>query len=395
MAEIDGRPLTVVHVIANLADRLGGPVQACLGMAQAVAARGHRVAIHTTGWDLDGARRTGTEQIGDVAVHRHPVLAGNRWPISPALHRALDRALADADVAHVHSLYHFHDWSAARLCRRHGVPMIVRPHGTLDPYIRARGRAQKAVADFLFQRRALAGAAAIHYTSAAEAQLAADAVPDVPAAIVPLGIDAARLRALPAAGGFRARHPEIGARRIVLFLGRLAEKKGLDLLIPAFARSAEAHDLHLVLAGPDAGMGGAVAGWIADRAIRERVTLTGMVRGADKDALLADAWCFVLPSYSENFAVAAAEAMAAGLPVLLSDRVGIAEEAAIAGAALVGPPTVDAVTGQLACLAGDPARAGIMGAAGRALVAERYDWPVVARALETLYRRVAATRTAR
>ncbi|MGE0725090.1 MAG: glycosyltransferase [Alphaproteobacteria bacterium] len=382
-------PLTIVHVIANLADRLGGPVQACLGMAGAVAARGHRVSIHTTDWDVDGARRTGLETVDGVAIHRHRAILGDRWPVSPALHRALDRALSDADVAHVHSLYHFHDWSAARLSRRHGVAMIVRPHGTLEPYIRARGRLQKRIADTLFQRRALARAAAVHYTSAQEARLAADAVPGTPAAIVPLGIEAARYRALPPAGAFRARHRAIGGRRIVLFLGRLAEKKGLDLLVPAFARVADAHDLHLVLAGPDAGMGGAVAGWIEAHGLAGRTTVAGMVRGADKMALLADAWCFALPSYSENFAIAAAEAMGAGLPVLLSDRVGIAEEAAAAGAALVGPPSVETIAGQIATLAGDEGRARAMGAAGRALVAERFDWPVVACALEDLYRRVA------
>jgi len=383
------RPLAIVHVISDLAAAMGGPPRACLGMAAATAARGHRVEIHTTDWKDAGPPATAA----GVAVHRHKVDLGGPWPVSRALARALDAAVREADVVHLHSLYLFHDWAAARACRRHGVPFVLRPHGTFDPFVRARRRLAKAVLDRAFQARVTAAAAAIHCTSAAERDHVLAAAPGAAVAVVPLGLDDDAFRPLPPRGGFRARHPETGDRRIVLFLGRLAEKKGLDLLVPAFAAARRDHgDLHLVLAGPDHGMAQALDGPIAAAGIAGAVTRTGMVEGEAKRRLLADADLFVLPSYGENFGIAVAEALAAGVPVAVSDRVGIAPDLAAAGAALVAPATVEGTAAMLRRIAGDPAAAAAMGRRGRDLARRRYAWPAIAPALEALYRGVIGSR---
>ncbi len=363
-------------------------------MARAVARLGHQVAIYTTDREMAPEERVplGVPAMRDgVEIRVFRQHAPRVFATSFPLYRALAAATPGVDVVHVHSLYLFHDWAAPRLARKAGVPYMVRPHGTLDPFLWKRHRARKRVLEFLFQDRVLRQANAIHYTAAEEMALAAPYVHGAPGVIVPNGLDLGEYAVLPPQGQFRARHPEIGDRRIVLFLGRLNFKKGLDLLVPGFAQACTRHaDLHLVIAGPDDGMLAETRGFVAAAGIADRVTFTGMLTGADKLAALADAYCFALPSYSENFGIAIVEAMACGLPVALSDKVNIWSDVAAANAGLVGPPTVDEVARQITALAADPAAARAMGEAGRRLARERYSWDSIARQLESVYRSLAA-----
>ena len=384
--------MRILHVISSLDPALGGPSFACVAMARAVAAKGHEVAIYTTDFGQEGSAPATGEAVLEAGVETRtfPVRRPKGWKRSPALARALRRDLAGFDLVHLHSLYLYHDWVAGDACRTLGVPYIVRPHGTLDPYIRDRYRFLKALLGLLFQDRVLRHAAAIHYTTEEELRLAAGHDGGAPGAVVPLGLDPATVvGGDPAA--FRARYPGIGARRIVLFLSRLHEKKGLDLLIPAFAGPAETQDLHLVLAGPDDGMAGPAGAMLAAAGLAGRATVTGMLEGAAKRDAYAAAELFALPSYSENFGIVVLEAMAAGLPVLISDRVNLWREVAAAEAGIVVPCRVEAVEQALAGLVGDRAAARAMGERGRTLVAERFAWDRVADTLIALYDSVAAS----
>ena len=193
-------------------------------------------------------------------------------------------------------------------------------------------------------------------------------------------------------GRFRAAHPRIGDRPVVLFLGRLNFKKGIDILVHAFSEALRAAPrAHLVIAGPDGGLRARTEAWIGAHGLRDRTTLLDMVTGPDKLALLADADLFVLPSWTENFGIAVIEALACGLPVVVSDRVNLWREVAGAGAGWVVPPapgpTRDAIVEALR----DPVRAREKGARGRDLVAERFAWTRIATRMEEVYASVAGT----
>jgi glycosyltransferase involved in cell wall biosynthesis len=287
----------------------------------------------------------------------------------------------------------YHDRAAGNACRRHGVPYIVRPHGTLDPYIRKRHRARKYLLEFWFQNRILRGAAALHYTAEDEQRLAAPYAHNPRGFVVPNGIDLDEFSDLPPKGAFRARHPEIGGRPIILFLGRLNFKKGLDLLAPAFGRVLNAgQDAHLVIAGGDEGMAEDTRRRLAEAGALERTTFTGLIAGEERLAALADASVFALPSYSENFGIAVVEAMACGLPVVISDQVNIWREVAAADAGLVSGCDARAVADNLVSVLSDPARAEAMGRNGRALARDRYSWDGIAPSLEKAYEDVLAGR---
>ncbi|MGE0422877.1 MAG: glycosyltransferase [Reyranellaceae bacterium] len=374
----------------------GGPAQACVEMAAAVARRGHEVSIYTTNWKEGGVEDVPTDRpvVRDGFTIRYfPVQAPRFWKPSLALARALSRDMAGFDVVHLHSIYLFHDLVGGHYARRHGVPYIVRPHGMLDPYIRAHHRARKWLMEVTFQNRVLRHATAIHYTSDIEREISTPFAMGAPPKVVPLGVDLSGFDALPSPDIFHQRFPETRGKTIVLFLSRLHFKKGLDLLVPAFAELASSDpSLHLVIAGPEDGMQSQCQAWAARDGVADRVTFTGMLRGTDKLSAFAAARLFALPSYSENFGIAAVEAMAAGLPVVVSDQVNIWRELQAGGGATVIACDRARLVAAMAPLLADGEAAAEMGRRARATVDRLYRWDNVAAALETMYSDAAGTR---
>ncbi|HEV3109593.1 MAG TPA: glycosyltransferase [Candidatus Binataceae bacterium] len=184
--------------------------------------------------------------------------------------------------------------------------------------------------------------------------------------------------------------PEAAGRKVILFFGRLNFKKGLDILTRAFGQLArKREDIVLVIAGPDTeGYGAKVRGWLEDEGVRNRTIFTGMLTGARKNAVLAGATVFVLPSYSENFGIAVVEAMAAGQPVVISRHVNICREVADAEAGLVVDTDPDKVAQAMETLLDDPALAQRMGRNGKSLVRDRFTWNSAGPKLMELYMRV-------
>ena len=198
----------------------------------------------------------------------------------------------------------------------------------------------------------------------------------------PYGLDLAEFRELPAAGTFRAKYPVLADKPLILFLSRLSPQKGLDLLIPAFAKFAatDSTGAMLVLAGPDSGgYETMVRGWVKEHRLGSRVLFTGLLHGADRVAALRDAEILALPSRHENFGIVVAESLAAGTPVLISNEVNIWREIEAAGAGGVVEPNIEAVEAGLRKWMSDADHRRGAGEKGRAFVFERYDWAKIAR----------------
>jgi len=380
--------LRILHVIGDLAPESGGPAKAGFEMARAVARRGHDVAIYAT--DFGQPPEMPRDRMRDgVRIRLFPLQQPKIWLASWALRRALEADIPGFDVIHLHSLYLFHDWVMRDLARRYRKPYLLRPHGTLDPYIFQRRRLKKVLFDHWFQNGLLAAAAAIHYTAEDEMRLAEPYVHGAPGVVIPNGLDPGEYARLPAKGSFRERHPEVGNRQILLFLGRINFKKGLDVLAAAVGR-LKREDLHLVIAGPDGGYLAEARRFVEEAGIAPRTSFVGMLQGEDKLAAFADASIFLLPSYSENFGIAVVEAMACGLPVLISDRVNIWREVVADGAGLAAPPEAAAFAEQLSAMLAEPGNLVRMGQAGRSAVARRYDWANIAQRLEEVYAAIIA-----
>jgi glycosyltransferase involved in cell wall biosynthesis len=237
-------------------------------------------------------------------------------------------------------------------------------------------------------------AALVHYTSDQE-RIEAEALQVTAAvAIIPNALPDFSNRV--AAGEFRARYPELQNRRIVLFLSRLDPIKGLDLLLPAFAKlRRQVPNVSLVVAGTgETEFVNGLKAKAESLGIAADVLWPGFLEGIEKQSALTDADLFVLPSYSENFGIAALEAMAAGLPVIVSDHVAIHREISQARAGMTVACDVNQITDALARLLSDSTLRRSMAEDGRCLVRQKYSSDAVARMLIGVYDQVAATRDA-
>jgi glycosyltransferase involved in cell wall biosynthesis len=273
------------------------------------------------------------------------------------------------------------------------VPYMVYPHGMLDPYFK-RAFPAKHLKKWLYWLAAeswvLRAAKYVLFSNPSEAELARQSfwlhrwnAHIAPFGTIPPEGDPATLRE-----AFFAACPALRGRRFLLFLGRIDRKKGCDLLVDAFTRLAAADlQLDLVMAGPDPGnwrmqlmQAPAAAG------LAERIHWPGMLLGDAKWGAFFAAEAFLLPSHQENFGIAVAEALACGLPVLLSDKVNIAAEIAADGAGLVEPDTL-AGTEQLLSrwFALEPAQHAAMAARARETFQSRYDMRENAKAVARLF----------
>jgi glycosyltransferase involved in cell wall biosynthesis len=200
--------------------------------------------------------------------------------------------------------------------------------------------------------------------------------------VVPNGIDPKVFAERPPPGYFRKRFPELKDKLVYLFLGRLDAGKGLDLLLPAFQLLAQKQrGVHLVLAGGnERGYEAEVREMIRKLDLAQHVTLTGLITGPEKLGALQDADVYVLPSRSEGLSIAMLEAMYMGLPVIVTDRVGLWREIAEKDCGYVVSLEESELAGALLKMANNSNRAS-MGRNGKALVAEKYTWDVIAQNL--------------
>jgi glycosyltransferase involved in cell wall biosynthesis len=389
----------VLHVIPTMSLRYGGPTKACREMAEAVAARGHEVEIFTTdydgfgGYEIDLAPRQAKH---GVLIRTFPVDLPPRYlRLSRPFAQAVRQRLTAFDLVHIHSLYFFTTLAAGFYANRHGVPYVLEPHGSLDPYLYWRHRKRKRVIEALYQDRLFKRAAAVHYTSAEERALAAPYSFARPSFTVPLGLDVGAYRPLPPPGTFRARYPQLQDKRLLLFFGRLNFKKGLDILAQAFGRVARRRtDVHLVITGPDNdAYRPQIEAWLREAGVLGRTTFTGMLTGPAKLAVLNDADLFLLPSYTENFGIAVVEAMACRLPVLISDKVNIWRDVKAEGAGEVEPCDPERVAARILAMLADPGRLAAYGQRGEAAVRRLFDWSVIGARMEAAYEAIIAGRS--
>jgi glycosyltransferase involved in cell wall biosynthesis len=311
------------------------------------------------------------------------------YTFSAPLTRWLGNHIRNYDLVHIHALFSYAAGPAALYAGRYGVPYIVAPHGMLNRWGMSRRRPWlKRLSFALMERRILAGAAAVQYTSEQECEEARELGVQTHATVIPLGIEIQEYENLPSPDHFLRCHPSLAGQTIILFMSRLDPKKGLDLLLPAFAQLHKTHpDTSLVLAGSGpSDFIASLQAQILDLGLADSVLMTGFLSGEDKLAALAASDLFVLASYSENFGIAPVEAMAAGLPVILSDRVGIGEEVQGAEAGLVVSCDVNAVAEALHCLVSSADLRRRLGDNARSLARDRFSSDVAAHRLVDLYR---------
>lgn len=383
--------LRILHVLSHLAAEAGGPARAIVGLARAQARQGHKVRVVAT-WhgQVDESIQAELEA-GQVGVRQ----VGPAWGplrMHQELGPALEGEIEHTDVVHIHALWEDIQHRAARIAHRRRVPYIVRPCGMLDPWSLAQSAWKKKLMLALRVRANLDRAAALHYTCAVERDLAAPLAIKAPAVVEPNGVELGEFARLPELGEFRQRWPQLHDRPFALFLSRVHPKKGLDLLVPAFAR-LPLGDSMLVIAGPDGdGHGDEIRQLAASLGVGNRVVFTGLLKGRERLAAFVDAELFVLTSRQENFGVSVVEALAASTPVLISDQVNIHREITEAGVGGVVPLDVATIARELERWLVDAELRSAAKERAASFVRTHYDWDRIAERWTTRYRDLVAHR---
>jgi glycosyltransferase involved in cell wall biosynthesis len=388
--------IRVLHVNPSVSPGDGGPSKAIALMERALGAAG--IAVTTLATD----HRNELEQAIGAPL---PLAQGatrvyaRKWispyKVAPGLLTQLGRLLGSHDVVHIHALFSFAPTVAAWMARRFDVPYIVRPLGTLSSYgTSMRRRRLKRLSLDLVEGRILRNAAAVHFTSKSECEEARSLGLSFRGVVIPLGVEG---ELTGSAACLRAAYPALVGRRVALFLSRLDPKKNVEGLIDAMALSDTLkRSTMLLIAG--SGAPAYVDGLKARAAaagIADHVVWLGHVEGAQKSAVLATADVFALPSFSENFGIAAVEALLAGLPCVLGQGVAIASEIASAGAGLAVTPDPRAIAEALERILGDDNTRHEMGRRGLAFAGREYSTRVMAERLIMLYEEVCNKRRSR
>lgn len=333
--------MRILHVIGSLSPADGGPPEAVRQLARAYLSIG--VDIEVVCQDSPAAPF--------LAGHSYPVHAlGERWlgrfGLSPRLWRWLHRNASRFDGIVMNGIWIFPDVAVRSAARSAGTPYAVFPHGALDPWFNKKYPLKhiKKILYWPFQYPVLRDARAVLFTTATERDLALTSFRPNRWNSLPVSYGISEPEGNPSLQieTFLTSAPRLRGRRYLLFMSRLHEKKGCDLLLHAFTRLAfEFPQVDLVVAGPDqVGLQAKLLQIAAQTGLADRVHWPGMLTGDRKWGALRAADAFVLPSHQENFGIVVAESLAAGRPVLISNQVNIWPDVIADGAGLVDDDTL-------------------------------------------------------
>ena len=290
---------------------------------------------------------------------------------------------------HIHGIWEMHSVTASNVARAYKKPYVVSAHGMLDTWSVKQKRPKKALYAALIEMRVLHKASCLRALTATEVNDYRRIGLGNPIAIVPNGVS---VPSNVTTELFDNAFPELREKRIALFLGRLHPKKGLVVLLKAWAemlRTSPKHDVddaHLVIAGPDSeGTLDAITRLRAELCLEHSVTFAGMLNGENKWSALAAAQLFVLPSYSEGFSVAVLEAMGVGRPVIVSEHCHIPEVDEVECGWTVKPEIKDLRLALANFYGASDRTIAEIGNCGRLLVEDKFSWNVVGRQMAEIY----------
>jgi glycosyltransferase involved in cell wall biosynthesis len=307
------------------------------------------------------------------------VVGPKSFGYAPALSRQMAARLGNGGVVHSHGLWMYPGFAARRHALGHTCPLVVSPHGMLEPWALNNARWKKQLVARLFENSNLQHAACLHALCVAEAENFRRYGLKNPIAIIANGVDADEFQFQSENGALAGQFPGVNGRRCVLFLSRLHPKKGLDNLLRAWARLV--HDFNdwclLIAGGGQPSYEQELKNAVIDQGLEQSVLFLGPLYGASKRQALAAASVFALPSFSEGFSVAILEAAATGIPVLLTPECNFPELAGAGAGIEVAPEAASVEKGLRQLFELDEPERRKMGRLGLELVRKSYTWPVI------------------
>lgn len=382
--------MKVLQVVPSLAPEWGGPVKVVNELAGALEAIGVSSEIISAQGRRVGNPETVTNDIPIHLFETGPI--ARLWTAhTPGLKKTLARKIPDFDLVHIQELWHYPGYIASKIARSRNVPYIVTIHGELNEWNLQQKRLKKQIYMTAIQRGILQKSAALHAITQAESNRIRQLEIETPVAMIPNGTHTEEFENLPDRSQFVSRYPELENRLIVLFLGRIQQKKGLDILAQAFGNLVRTrHDVRLVVAGPDEDNTlTEIKTILKSQGALEKAVFPGMLTGEQKLEALSAADIFALTSYSEGFSVALLEALSAGLPLVITDECNFPEVGDSRAGFVVRPNDSETASALMSLLDSADLRRE-MSENARRLVRSNYTWERIAEKMFTLYENVIA-----
>lgn len=383
--------MKVLHVVSiyEPAWQVGaGQVRAISQLCRGLRSLKIDVTVYTTDYGIDANADIPLNQPVDVDGLRVFYFHSERFRFfrySTMLREACRETMKHFDIVHLASLWTYPCIPAGAMARREGVPYVISTHGTMSRYDLKHHPLRKKLHLSLVGRWNMDKAAAVHLTTQMEKERIALRL-DNPSFIVPNGLDFAEFDDLPSKDEARRRLRLPADSIIVTFLGRLHQHKALDVFIHAFSSVVKLHPKAiLLLVGPDDGHESALCSLVKDLQLNHCVRFLGFVNSDKRRLLLAASDVLELVTWGENFGYTAVEAMAAGIPVLLSEHVGICREVEADGAGYVVPVQKDAIAAKLKEMLSNPRRLKEMGKSAYVSARRCYGMKQVAKLMGTAY----------
>ncbi|MBK1990506.1 glycosyltransferase [Sphaerospermopsis aphanizomenoides BCCUSP55] len=388
--------MKILQIIPSISLIYGGPSQMVIGLSSALAKAGEEVTIITTDSNgdfgqvpLDVPLNQPIKQDGcEYEIIYFRCAPFRRYKFSLNLLKWLKNNAKNFDIAHIHALFSPVSSAAATVCRQQNLPYILRPLGTLDPADLQKKKQLKKLYVQLIERRNIAGAAALHFTSEQEAKISARFGVTTKDLVIPLGVNPPQINTEEVWSKLNIPND----KPVILFMSRIDPKKGLELLIPALETVLTAgFDFHFVLAGTnpqDPAYEAKIQSAIENSSLNLCTTITGFVTGKVKITLLKYADLFVLPSYYENFGIAVAEAMVAGTPVVISDQVHIYQQVIDSESGWVGTTDVESLVDLLTTALSNAQERQRRGLNAQKYALQNFSWDAIAQQVINAYQEI-------
>jgi len=377
--------MRILHISGALSARYGGVAQVVDGLSSAQASLGHDVTVITSMrlHERDELiRPAGAKVVVSLEDKLEKIWAGH----STGLRRDIEESLSGTDIVHVHGIWHYPSFLGSKLAYREEIPYIIAPHGSLDSWCLEYKKTKKKIYMGLVQRKQILGASLVHAITDTEAEVVKMLLPGVRTKTIQNGVDIPQTDIFEDVLAFEKLFPWLANRKIILFMGRIHPKKGIDVLIRAFAEVTRTNVQHvLVIAGPDeVGLKSELQELARELEVEDMVFFTGFVEGETKTRLLSAAEIFVLPSHSEGFSIAILEAMAYTKPVIISTACGF-PEVAVENAGIIVRPDSHELAKAMHRVLTSTNLAKEMGANGRRMIERRYSWDRIAEETIEMY----------
>lgn len=328
--------------------------------------------------------------INGVEVHYFQRRGRNGYFYSPQLSRACYQHVTEFDLVYVVSNWAFPFMPACHSALVTKVPFVISPRASFKKNTWEGKIVKKLSYHLLIERYLITHAAAIHYTTELEQKDSLWLRLRPPAFVVPNPVNFSEFQQMPAKGLFRAKYAISPTRKVILFLGRVESAKGLDFSLKSFAEIASTNsNVSFVIAGPEEdNYGSVIDKMVGDLKIGDCVLRTGQLDSQSRLEALVDSDVFVLTSYSENFGMSVVEAMAAGVPVVVSDRIGLADLIHSEQIGFVVPLDVDTISCKLRELLDNDEQRRIIGHKAARVVREKFAPLLVAETMNDMFREI-------